>query len=153
MKVIFVCTGNTCRSPMAEVFAETIFTNANLDIKAESRGLFVTDSLPASDYAKLAVRNYGLSLENHVAKQLSKEDIEEAVLILTMTIDHKKMLEGICPSEKLYTLKGYALGTDGDISDPYGQSPAIYLECAEEIIDCIGKLSDRLVGSQRGDAK
>ncbi|MEA4973875.1 Protein-arginine-phosphatase [bioreactor metagenome] len=153
MKVVFVCTGNTCRSPMAEVFAELVFKNAKLDIQAQSRGLFVSESLPASDYAKLAVRNYGLSLENHMAKQLTKEDIEEADLILTMTIDHKKMLGNICPPEKLYTLKGYALGTDGDISDPFGQSPAIYLECAEEIIDCIGKVAGKLVGNQKGDVQ
>ena len=58
------------------------------------------------------------------------------------------MLENICPSEKLYTLKGFASGTDGNISDPFGQSPAVYLECAEEIIDCIGKIADRLKGEQ-----
>ena len=43
---------------------------------------------------------------------------------------------------------GFASGTDGNISDPFGQSPAVYLECAEEIIDCIGKIADRLKGEQ-----
>ncbi len=153
MKIIFVCTGNTCRSPMAEVFAEAIFKNTNLDIQVESRGLIVSINAPASDYAKLAVRNYGLSLENHRAKQITQEDIAEADLIMTMTTGHKKILENMCPAEKLYTLKGYAMGMDGDISDPYGQSPAIYLECAEEIIDCIGKVADILGRNKKGDAQ
>jgi len=131
---------------MAKVFAEAIFKNSNINAVIESRGLLVSENAPASDFAKLAVRNYGLSLEDHRAMRITKEDIEKSDLILAMTIDHKKMLEGMCTAEKLYTLKGYAMGTDGDISDPYGQSPAIYLECAEEIIDCIGKVADKLGG-------
>lgn len=153
MKILFVCTGNTCRSPMAGAFAEAIFKNKGLDIQVESRGLFVTENEPANDYAKLAVRNYNLSLDNHGARQITAKDIEEADLILAMTVEHKKMLERRCPEEKLFTLKGYAVGTDGDISDPYGHSPAVYLECAEEIIDCIGKAADKLSGNQKGDAQ
>ena len=148
MKVIFVCTGNTCRSPMAKVFADVIFKNAGLDIETESRGIYASEGQPASDYAKLAVRNYGLSLDDHLSKQITQKDIDEADYIFTMTAEHKKMLENICPSEKLYTLKGFTSGTDGNISDPFGQSPAVYLECAEEIIDCIGKIADRLKGEQ-----
>ena len=70
MKVIFVCTGNTCRSPMAKVFADVIFKNAGLDIETESRGIYASEGQPASDYAKLAVRNYGLSLDDHLSKHL-----------------------------------------------------------------------------------
>ena len=65
-------------------------------------------------------------------------------MLLTMTVEHKKMLEKMCPPEKLFTLKGFCSGTDGDIADPFGQSPAVYLECAEEIIDCINKLAEHL---------
>ena len=142
MKVIFVCTGNTCRSPMA------ISKNAGREIETESRGIYASENQPASDYAKLAVRNYGLSLDDHLSRQLTQKDIDEADYIFTMTAEHKKMLENSCPSEKLYTLKGFASGTDGNISDPFGQSPAVYLECAEEIIDCIGKIADKLKSEQ-----
>lgn len=48
MKVIFVCTGNTCRSPMAKVFADVIFKNAGLDIETESRGIYASEGQPLS---------------------------------------------------------------------------------------------------------
>jgi protein-tyrosine phosphatase len=137
----------------AQEIAKAIFSKANIKVHVESRGVFVSENSSASEYAKLAVRNYGLSLENHRAKQITKDDIDQADLILTMTTDHKKMLEDLCLAEKLYTLKGYAVGIDGDISDPYGLSPAIYLECAEEIIDCIGEVAKKIGGDQKGDAQ
>ena len=92
----------------------------------------------------LAVKNYGLSLEEHRACQLTESDIKEADLILTMTASHKRMLEKICPAEKLFTLKEYCYGTEADISDPFGMSPSVYMDCAEEIIGCVNVMAEKL---------
>lgn len=144
MKIVFVCTGNTCRSPMAQVIANAVFKSMDMDAEAVSRGIFASEGEPASEYARLAVRNYGLSLEEHRAKQITAQDIADADYVLTMTAEHKRMLERICPAEKLFTLKGFCFGTDGDISDPFGQSPSVYMECAEELADCIKIMAEKL---------
>lgn len=144
MEIVFVCTGNTCRSPMAEVMADAVLKNNGIEANVISRGIFAHNGEPASEYAKLAVKNYGLSLEEHMAKQISGEDVENAELILTMTQGHKKMLESICPKDKLFTVKEYCTGIQGDILDPFGGSVDTYMDCAEEIADCVSLLPKRL---------
>ena len=142
MKIIFVCTGNTCRSPMAEAMAEAVLKGE--DIEVQSRGIYAADGMPASEYSMLAVRHYGLNLENHISRQLSLEDIMNADLILTMTDSHKKMLEKVCKKDRLFTLKEYVGKGDGDIADPFGGSLDDYLECAEEIAECINLLAEKI---------
>ena len=69
----------TCRSPMAEAIANAVFKNNGMDACAFSRGIFAESGMPASEYAKLAVKNYGLSLEKHRACQLTESDIKMCI--------------------------------------------------------------------------
>ena len=131
MRVIFVCTGNTCRSPMAEA----IFKDKFKEHTFISRGLFVPEKCGASFNSVEAMREMGLDITNHISCQLSENDVNDCDLILTMTKSQRDKIRAVCPehSGKIYTLCEYS-GVDGEIDDPYGGSESVYRSCAYKIL-------------------
>ncbi len=129
--VLFVCTGNTCRSAMAE----GIFNSLHKNAVAISAGLYVNQSMPEEKAVKAAFSN-GADIKNHIPRQLTTELIENSDVVLTMTNAHKQSLVGF---ENVYTLAEF-VGGNKDISDPYGQSLAVYENCAKEIKELIEKI-------------
>lgn len=138
-KIFFVCTGNTCRSPMAEVLAKSMCKNE--DIFIASRGILGNGS-PASQDALEAVLRFNLDLSNHKSKTISKDELETATIILTMTNEHKDLIVYSFPeySEKIFTLYEYVLKEQKDIQDPFGCDFATYMNCAKEIKALIEKI-------------
>ena len=133
-KIMFICTGNTCRSPMAAAMAAEIFTKAGLVAEILSAGVSAWPNQPASHHAISAMEEDGLCLVTHKSTLVSDTLLTEASLVLTMTDHHKTVLLSDHPSakDKIYTLGEYA-GEDTDISDPYGGSLEEYRACASQI--------------------
>ncbi len=136
-KVGFVCTGNTCRSPMAE----GIFNSISKNFIASSMGIFPTYSSAASN-AILVLKDKGIDISNHISSGL--EDISSYSLILTMTEDQADMLNSIYKEVKIFSIKEYATGVKGDVIDPYGGSLEIYRKTSNEINDLVVKIVKKL---------
>jgi protein-tyrosine phosphatase len=152
--ILFVCTGNTCRSPMAEgIFNHFILNEDKLNgIKASSAGISVFGGDGANPKAQKAVKElFGIDISSHRARAISKEDLEKADIILTMTRGHKEIILSIMPNVKFktWTLKEYVLGDKNlnesmDVQDPYGMSEKEYKNCAQELKELIDELISRL---------
>lgn len=132
-KVLLVCTGNTCRSPMAEGLMKKLAKEKKVAMEVSSAG-FCADDFPASDLAIEVMEEVGISIKEHRSQHLSIELIEEADLILTMTHSHKESLLSAVPSgkDKTMTLAEWA-GETEDVSDPYGGTITDYQSCRDQI--------------------
>lgn len=148
--IVFVCTGNTCRSPMAEVLFRSILECEGYDneFTCSSAGVYAFEGDCASYEAVQAMKKFGLDISDHYAKTINFDMIKNAYIILTMTREHKRMILEVYPeaADKLFTLKEYAGYTEDewDISDPFGYNEEIYNACAEELETVLLKILDKL---------
>ena len=125
--IIFVCTGNTCRSPMAEGYLKS--KNKNLNVI--SRGL-AADGSSVSENSRIAMEKIGVDISHHISKQLTLEEAKEADLIVCMSDSHANILK----SAGIDDTKIKVLG----VNDPFGCRLQIYEECRDQIIKGIDNL-------------
>jgi protein-tyrosine-phosphatase len=146
-KLLFVCSGNTCRSPLAEGIAKQIFPGTvSHGIEVSSAGTSAADGLPASGLAVEVAGENGIDLSGHRSRHLDRELIGAADLIVAMTRRHREIVGTIEPSSLAYTyvLSDFCGGVPGDIPDPIASGLEIYRETFKTIKECIDALADRM---------
>lgn len=146
MNLLFVCSGNTCRSPLAEALARQIAARRGVeDVEVSSAGTNAWDNAPATDEALLVGMERGLDLTGHRARKLTPAIVSEADLIFVMTLGHLEPVKQMGGRGKAHVIDEYASGAaDQGISDPYGGDLETYRHTADTLEEELEKLFDRL---------
>lgn len=139
--ILFICTGNTCRSPLATVFMKKKLEELGISRRVESAGIYGYEGQPASFGSINAAKHYGLSLDDHEAQNIINVVGGENALILTMTNAHKEYVASLGKYKEVYTLYEYVKKERKDINDPFGLDNENYLKCAEEIRTLINEMN------------
>jgi len=143
MNIYFVCTGNTCRSPMAEAIFQS-HNKEGMDVR--SAGIYAMEDGDISENAKQVIREAGIDF-THYSRQVSEEDIRWADLVLTMTTAHKQLIMQAFPfaADKIFTLKEYVRPYGShDVSDPFGGGAHMYRQTFLELTQLTNELHIKL---------
>ncbi|MBC8528728.1 low molecular weight protein arginine phosphatase [Christensenellaceae bacterium NSJ-44] len=131
MEILFICTGNTCRSPMA---AALLGAQLLPGVTAASAGISAFPGEEANPYAVEAMKRRGIDLSDHEAKQVTREMIERAHLVICMEQGQAEVLrdafEEADLDRKIYSFREFFCGSTKDIPDPYGGDEQVYENCA-----------------------
>lgn len=149
MKLLFICTGNTCRSPMAEEIMREIAKRRRIKIEIDSAGVLSTPGTPITDLAIKVLSDMGIEVTHLTSKLVSNEMIEQSDLILVMSEKHKQFFNQF-NSDKIHTI-GEFIGTDEEIKDPYGGDLSVYQDTAFQLYSALEKVMDILTGENLND--
>jgi protein-tyrosine-phosphatase len=144
-KVLFVCMGNICRSPMAEgLMIERLRQEGRQYLSVSSAGIFATPGNPPEPFAIQVTREAGVDISGHRARVVNNENLSWADIVLVMESGQRGFISMAFPqqSAKVALLGDFnrCQGEGGEIGDPYGSSVEVYRACFEEIGEAIDGL-------------
>lgn len=139
MKILFVCTGNTCRSPMAEGIFKKLLSDKNItDIECSSAGIFAMTGDEVTPNSVKACERFGVDISSHRARRINEYILDETDKFVCMTAQHASSLSLYVPQEKIIVLG------DG-IPDPFGGDLETYMICANSIKNALALQFDEIV--------
>lgn len=140
--VLFVCTANTCRSPMAQRLLEHALAREEeplKSLKVLSAGIGAINGEPPSRNSVEALRKVGLHLDGHTSRLVTPEMIRRAAAVFVMTRSHLRMLglsfDPLPPH--VYLMRAFTEGDEEEIPDPFGQSLPAYEACRDSMVEAI----------------
>ena len=146
MRILFVCSGNTCRSPLAEAIARRILADSGKEnVIVESAGTQAWQGAPASDEAILIGVERNLDLSGHRSRRLTPEMVEASDLVLVMSPEHLAQVREMDSTANAYLLGGF--GSEGGgraIADPFGGDLEDYRETADVLEKELTEILDRI---------
>ncbi len=131
--IAFVCTGNTCRSPMAEAIFNDMAEKNGVCVRAESFGIATSTGLPVSENSVIACKEIGIDLSGKASTAVADAGIEKYEKFYCMSQSHAEMLMQffLVQPEKIAVL---------GISDPYGGDIEVYRHCRDEIVNSVKEI-------------
>lgn len=146
MHILFICTGNTCRSPMAEGFFRNLVEQSNRkDITVSSAGTFAGDGESPSIHSIAAMKDIGIDISNYKSSLLTLELINKADLIVAMTMSHKHAVGQLSAAAvKKCSVLGEYNNSGEDLADPFGGSQGVYGYCLTTMKPALENLFNKI---------